>query len=429
MGQRSQINPLFAALLLLVGVVQGPAEAAESPQGDLSVRLYQSFAVANLPIAFRMKVANSGNVPFSYWCGGPGRYPPGDEFVAVIAAADGATKEYRLSNGQYTQGGSGSGITIRPGDATWLPVVLEPLPVGRYTLQQIHCDARGSFPRPGAPMDVYWPAMSIMPNQTFEVRDNPVAADRISLEMLARVRKYEPFAEHVASTYKIPAVMNAMLQDLESEDSTTAGIAAEFYFKVDSHRPAEFMKILGRAISKRLGEDIPDWNLLSLLGSLAEQEGTDEALGFVLKYVLDDRSVHHSRYVLQHLFNFSQPAATHALRRFIADPDRNVRFTAAVGLSKRLDPAAVPVLIAASQDVSHPDRSHALYRLADYHDNPQATAAVVAASHDPDEAFRKTALSVLEMIERDRKWRAQAATLPSTLPATFPATTPAGTGR
>jgi hypothetical protein len=408
------------ASVLLTGNHCAAAADDALPKARLAVRVYDNYAVAGLPVILRLSVTNTGRVPFHYWCGGPDRYPPAGEFVATVEGTDGEAREVPLSNGQYTQG-SGSLVWVEPGQTVWLPATIDSLPPGRYTIRTVRCEEQGYFPVPNGPMKVTWPTVASAVGLTVKVRKDPTRYDQIVAELLARTRANDPFAQHVATEFRVAQVIKAMMADLGSDDQA-AGTAARVLFMLRDPKPDGLGDTLKRAVVRRLRADESDRDVLSLLSSLAEQEGSDASLDSVLAIVLEPGAVERSRYVLQDLFNFKQARATEALRKFVAHPDSGVRFTAAVGLSKRRDPAAVPVLVAASREPGHPDRTHAFYRLEDYPDDPRAVAAIEAGARDPDEAVRRSAISVRESLNRGRQ-RADSAG------ATRPATKVDGTGQ
>ena len=407
-----------------VAAADAAAAADAEPRAALAVRVYESHAAAGLPIVLRLTVTNTGHVPFSYVYAGPGRYPSAHVYTAVVVGQDGGARELRLSNGQNITGGSSWGVSVRPGGATSFLAALGPLPTGRHTIRAVWCKPSGHVTRLGGPTIVDWPAMSAAVDRAVDVRDGAGMAERFGTELLNRVRSGDPFAQHVAAKFGSPAVVRALVADLEADDARAVTNAAHVIgMRLNGPKPDGLGEAVRRAVAKRLGDESPNWNALAFLASLAEQDGSDASLDAVLTLVSDERAIDRDPLLVQELFGFKQPRATDALRRFAAHPDSLVRHTAAVGLSKRKEEraAAVSALIAVTQDPAHPDRGHAFRRLADYPDDPRAVTAIEVGTRDPDERARQDAASARDSMEFQRAPHGGAATVP--------ATKPVGTGR
>lgn len=380
MTRRRRRQPVPVSFALVVWVLLSSATRAADLRAALEVAI-DGQTLAGQPVLLTLTVRNTGPDRFGYWCGGPGRYPPANRFVAVFVDPAGRQRRSRLSNGQYVEG-SGGDIPIAPGEAVTFPAAAEPLPPGKWTLASVAGEQRGYVVGPGKAMTVTWPATEASPRLPLDVRDDPKAAAAFAEDLLRRVRREEPFARHVATEFEIPAVIDATVRDLGSDDADAAARAAKALFQLDP-LPAGLGAVIKRCMTKRLATDAP--GDLGYLTALAEREGSDDALDAVLAFVNargDFPGEGDRRYRLQYLFGFTQPRAADALRAALKDP--RLAFTAAVGLSGRHDPAALPVLLDVARFRGHMDRSMALARLADYWDAPEAVATLEQVAADPE---------------------------------------------
>jgi hypothetical protein len=387
---------MIACLITLL-LVAADAVPADELRATVEVKI-DGQPIAGAPILLQLTIKNTGANAFSYWCGGPARYPQGDAFTVLIEDEKGRWRRIRLSNGQYVQG-SGGGIEIKPGDVVAFPAALSSLAAGAYSLRQVHCDAAGYYPGPDHHMVVTWPAMDAEPGLAINVREDAAALRRFGAQLLDRVRRDEPFARHVATEYHVQPVLDAVTEDLLAEDAgVVEGAAATLYHL--SEFPKGFGEVVKRSMLKQLRADPPAKDACSMLAALAGRDGSDGSLDAVLAYVEAAKAWGEPRWPLQDLSDFKQPAAAAALRRALTDPDPLVRFTAAVGLSRRRDPAAVPVLVSELQRVGSGERVSAVYCLGEYWDDPRAMNAIEAASEDVNAEIRTPARQVLKDMQR-----------------------------
>ncbi len=103
------------------------------PDYTLDVQVGPTYP-AGLPILLTIKLTNQGKTPLTYWCGGPGRYPPFRGVRASVTLEGGKPTLAPLSNGQYERG-SGQIRQIIPSESMQIPGVLPPLSKGSYTIQ------------------------------------------------------------------------------------------------------------------------------------------------------------------------------------------------------------------------------------------------------------------------------------------------------
>lgn len=406
------------------------AVAAETPRATLAVLAYFDHTSAGLPILLELSITNTGPTPFHYVCAGPGRYPSARPFTATVVGPDRQPFDVPLTNGQYEQATFAQVPAVQPGATVRLPVALAVPGPGTYTIRRIRGEAEGESATSGRAKAVTWPAMAVDANLVVRVIVDPAGSVQFAADWLARVRANEGFARHVAVKYHVPGVAAAMVADLGSDDPEVVIRAADIASAFDNPRPDGLGDGLRRAAARWSRGESPNFDVLSHLLSTATQDGSDASLDAALAIVGDARVREQERWVVVELASFRQPRAGAALRRLLADPDRVVQFAAATGLSKRLDPAAVPVLIAASRDPADPNRHDAFARLADYLDDPRAAAAIKAGVADPDPAVSFEAAKAQAQLDEARARRAkivaeEAAAATQPVPATRPA---AGTG-
>ena len=403
LAARYSMHIISVLVLSWLAVVAAGAPRDE-PRATLTVKVQQQ-QVVGVPILLELTVKNTGTQSIKYWCGGPDSYPGAHRFQAIIVDERGQEQRMPLSNGQYWRG-SGDDKTIAPDAAVTFPAATAALPAGKYTLRSVVGEKEGYQPAPNEPMVVTWPAIDAKVMQALELREDPEAQRAFGEGLLGRVRKGEPFALHVAAEYRIAAVLDAMVKDMESDDAGVAVQACEVIFKM-----SEFPKGLGAVIKRSMlkhlkAEDSQEESdLRSMLAALAAREGSDESLDAVLALVDDGlpRPHPHRCWALQNVQNFEQPKAAETLRKLLTYPDAWVRFKAASGLSRRRDPAAVPVLVETFKDRTSDERDSALYSLSDYWDDPRAVAAIDQAAKDTDARVRQAAERARGYLEDNKK--------------------------
>ena len=89
--------------------------------------------VAAISVMLVVTLTNTGAKPLTYWNGGPGRFPGGQEFQAILTSEGAAAKDVKASNGQYEMG-SGRSRSLSPGESMDVPLALPPQAPGNYRL-------------------------------------------------------------------------------------------------------------------------------------------------------------------------------------------------------------------------------------------------------------------------------------------------------
>jgi len=393
---------ILIGLLTVAIAAMADEEPSFAPAGEmrasLAVKVDQK-QIAGVPVIFELTITNSGTKAFACWCGGPDKYPPADWFEAVIIDEAGKERRVPMSNGQYHMG-SGGAIKIEAGKSSKLPAAIEGLPAGKYTIKAIVGEAQGYFPNPKLAMIATWPAMEWKEGQKFEVKDDAEGAARFAKDLLKQVRAGQPFAKHVATDYTIQVVIDAMFGDLESADPEVVTQASRTVYRLGEF-PKGFGAVIRRAMSKQLSVESPSGDATAMLASLAEREGSDDSLEAVLAYI---DSGMQREWSMQNLFNFKQEKAAARLRELLKAKEDSIRLRAAIGLSKRHDPSAIPVLIDAARAKGNNYRGDVFYPLSDYWDDERAMAVLREAAADPDESVRRDAATALKNAEQEREY-------------------------
>ncbi len=353
-----------------------PATSAEPTDPTTDVQA-ESVQPADAPILITVALTNTGTRSVAYWCGGPGTYPNAARYKARVTDSKGTVREVRLSNGQ-AQAGSGISEEIKPGQTVAMPAVFAPLPPGRYTIQV----GRGK---------------SV---QVLVKRDPRLARER-GQDILKRIRKGEPFAQHVAAEYPEKTVSQALFQDLLSEDRQIAFHAVSTL--VDSHKlPDNSVVFIRLAMQKQLDLEAKrrsqNTGVLIYLAFLAAQVGSEEAMAPVLALAGSDFDGETRQRAVEALGSFQNPNATKALHRFLKDKERRVRFGAARVLADRRDPAALEVLLAVAADREDRWRPYAFQALAKYPNDPRVEPAIKNGLEDPATAIREAAKRALQSL-------------------------------
>jgi hypothetical protein len=337
---------------------------------------------AGAPILVRITLRNTGKTAISYWCGGPAKYPGAHEFSARLTNGQGKTREAVLSNGQF-QMGSGAMHEIQPGQSVTLPAALEPLPAGSYSIQV----------GKGKPSKII-------------VKDSPELTRQREQDILKRVRKGEPFAQHVAAKFPTGPVTAALLQDLLSADQQVA-LQAAFTLERTEKLPADSGAIVNKAMRMHLDATEKKQNretsLLSYLTFLAARAGSDEALSAVLTLVHSNMDGGTRGSAIGALGTFKQDRAAKALRDLLKDDIQEVRFAAARALGERKDPAAVEVLLAVAGDAGSRWRAYAYPALAKFPTDARVESAIKNGLRDEDQFVRSQAEHALRELRRNQE--------------------------
>jgi hypothetical protein len=179
---------------------------------------------AGAPTIVRLTILNTGHMPISYWCSGPGEYPDAQEYIATVVGPAGSSQRLVLSNGQHPAG-DGRAMDVAPGKSIQFPATLGILAPGAYCLS-VDC-AEQAWGGSGRGAIVTWPATHSTKDYQFEVRpDNELAAAGDAM-IVARVRVNDPFARMISATWRRRAVRAALVEDLTGDDIVAADRAAD----------------------------------------------------------------------------------------------------------------------------------------------------------------------------------------------------------
>ncbi len=373
------IGATLVILLSFNGVI---ADKNPPPHSSTVVRA-DATQPAGLPILLTVTVTNNGKEAIVYWTDF-GHYPPGFWFEARFTDARGKVHEARLSNDQGHPG-SGGGRQIQPGDSVTAPAMMVPLPVGSYTIQ-------------------VWNGKSAV----VTVKDDPQLARKWDQDILAKIRKGDPFGRYVACTYlagKNPgkSLIHDLLQDLLSADEVIADRAADPLLRV-RELPPNSEPIITKALRKHIGlvkeRGSAKTSILTSLAALAAHIGTDNALESVLTLA---RNEEERGAAIAALGSFKQEKAIQELRLFLTDKNETLQFRAAQRLAERKDPAALDVLLAVAIDPKSRWRAYSFESLLKYSDDPRVEPAIKSGLNDPDSFVRGQAEFALRNLRPAKK--------------------------
>jgi hypothetical protein len=348
---------------------------------------------AGAPVLLELVVRNTGPVPISYWCGGPGDYPDAAEFVVTISRTDRPSLPGRspLSNGQESNG-AGRAFTVAPGRTLRFPAAVQPLlPAGEYDVA-VECEADGRMHH-GAVEAVTWPAMRSANVFHVTVRaDDRLLAAR-DANVVAKVRAHDAFARHVSSTWPRIPVRAELVKDLTGDDIIAADRAADGLWG-DRAPPGADGPLVARVILKHLAppkDGTCDIGLMSkLLHPSTATKESPELLAAIAKLALAraDGPVRDRATAALGLRGTSVPyetvKAALAAQRAAATPVPNAAYlNALLGLARSEDAA---------------ERRIAYRGLADFKGNPAALTAARAGLLDADAECRRQAEATLASI-------------------------------
>jgi len=396
---------IFAAIFMVALIARADDESVifshPEPKASLELKV-DSKQIAGVPILFELTMKNTGKRTFQYWCGGPGSYAPAEGFKATLVDEKGKEFQVGLSNGQY-HGGSGETVLIKPDESAKLPALMAALPAGKYTLKSVASEATGNYAGPDRPMVVTWPAMEWKAGKALEVKVDAAAEQAYGQALLKQVRDDDSLARHIATTYNIKSVVDAMIHDLDSQDTAVIEKAVSVLHRVDE-LPEGLGVTIRRAMDRQLKEAKFETQPLGSLAWLAASEGSDDSLEGVLAYAKAYEGKAELPYIVRMISDFEQPKVAEALRGFLNAKIEGARFEAASALATRRDPAAIPILIQAAQGKDEYRRRNAFLSLAAYWDNQQAMAVLQKALSSADEAVRAEALEAIKSADADREF-------------------------
>jgi len=328
---------------------------------------------AHVPILLTLTIRNAGTEPISYWRGSAGGYPDASSFTAAISYA-GRTRTVladRLSNsnGQFASG-AGRMRALKPGESASFPAALRPLPPGTYSIY-VAGEPQGRVEN-GRFGDIWFPATWSQPLRV-EIRyDEKLAAGR-DADLIARVRKGDPFAQHVAARFPRPQVQKALEQDLSGDDIVAAEGAMDALWP-DYNPSTDAAPLIAKAIRshlKPINDGHDEW-LLQVLLRMSGRFRAPEVQAAVkeLAAARPEGRVH--RYAQSTLLNFPTPTATKT-------PDRS---------DDLVEELLINTLVKSKDPKT---RAHAYESLAAYPNSQRAIDTVMAGISDDDPSVRTAA--------------------------------------
>jgi hypothetical protein len=394
-GRKIRLLAILAAILLITGTFLVYSEGQRSkPSAKLKAEI-EGPLVVDFPLIFKLTVTNTGEVPFYYWCGGPGSYPNAGPFVVIATDRWGQTKKLGLHNGQCVTG-SGRGIAIKTTQE--LPAACDPLPAGEYSLR---LTAKAHFRYDNGKRIEVRPALTSDPFSVTIVDDR--AALELANERLRDREQADPFARHVAEVYGIDPIVKASLEQLLDGDPKFAH-GASLHLGGVRRLPSGGGELLKRAVSKLCHADKGtfDFNLLRNISfdcrGIQYKDAVD-AMVIIAKSAPDLMDVR--RMAVMDIGLNDCPEADHALLDIAADKDSPLYWDALFQLGRRHNPAALKPLLEAASDPQSDRRSFALDGLVEFRDRPEVRHAIEAALHAKDPAVRESANMTLDWKQPD----------------------------
>jgi hypothetical protein len=336
----------------------------------------------NTPILITVTITNRGDAPVRYFS--TGSYPNPALFEGTITDALRQVQPLLMSNEEADPGSRWS-RRLKPHESIDMPAMIDPLPVGSYTIQV----ARGRIAK-------------------ITIKDDMEVARKWDEDLLAKIRKGDPFADHVAYVYlqgkdPHPYLFDKLLQDLVSGDEVVAERAANTLYRA-RELPVKSEAIISQASAKYLrllkerGFTKP--SILGALAGLGSKIGTDGALESVLTLARTQEVRGNAVWALG---KFKQEKAAQELRRLLKDESEELQFRAAQGLAERKDPAALDILLAVAHDPKSRWRAYSFESLLKYSDDPRVEPAIKTGLNNPDSFVRQSAEFALRNLHPAKK--------------------------
>jgi hypothetical protein len=365
------------------------AAAGDLPQLTVAIRT-ESIQPAGAPILLTLSVTNSGDKPYYYHSWGPS-YLSAGPFLAVITDNSGKVREAQMSNDHGRGLESGGVFKLLHGQTMDVPVCVDPLDPGSYKIE-----VRESKSAEGALIVKTGQRTSIV------VKNDRELAKKWNADLLARIRKGEPFAQYVAGMYATRPLIDLLVQELLSNDSRIVGRAALVLLRV-RELPDSSPAVISKAIDNHLAEVKQQGSsnaFLENLAALAAKVGTDDALEVVISLVRNQQVRGSAVWALG---AFKQEKAIRELHRFLQDENEEFQFRAAQRLSERKDGEALEVLLMVAHDPKNPWRAYAVKSLSNYPDDLRVEPAIKSRLDDPDGFVRHSAESALRQLPNQKK--------------------------
>lgn len=225
-------------LLAAVAVMQTARAADPPPKGtvQLSAEL-EGEQSAGWPVIVEVTVKNSGGAPISWWCGGPDRFPGGQDFeVQVRYGADNDWHTVEPTNGQYVEG-SGISETLQPGKSIVVPLAI---PVTRADGMHLRIHTKP------------WDSGEGVEKYVVVRQDRHYREKREAQVIAAVTGQTSPCLQHLADAYADAVVVDALLK-LATLDNVPVAAAAARSLAHQKTLPAEAGSALATSVAARMG--------------------------------------------------------------------------------------------------------------------------------------------------------------------------------
>jgi HEAT repeats len=304
-------------------------------------------------------------------------YPEACFFKAKIIDAKGEVQETSIFNDNDIPG-SRWDRELPAGQSLDMPaMIILGLPVGSYTIQ-----VRGGK------------------SAKVTIKDDPEVARKWDEELVAKIRKGDSFANHVAFR---PSLVNALVRELSCDNEKEAERVA-YALNNTPQLPAKAEGIINQAIGKQLRllkeRGAAKTSILGALTSMAAQIGTDDALESVLAVA---RTPQVRDQAIRPLAAFKQEKAAEELRRFLKDENEDVQFRAAQSLADRKDPKALEILLTVAHDRKSRWRIYSFEALLKYPSDPRVEPAIKSGLNDENVQVGQFAEIALRRLVREKE--------------------------
>ena len=343
---------------------------------------------AGLPILLTLSVRNTGTEPISYWCGAAGGYLNAGGFIANISYANGTrvilSERLSNSNGEFAWD-AGRMHELRPGESFSFPAALRSLPAAKYSIR-FSGDAQGRVEN-GHFADLWFPQTSSAPLKVEVRKDEKLAAAR-DADLIAKLRKGDAFAQHVAAHFPRPEIRKALEQDLAGDDLIAAGSAIDTLWP-DYNPPADAAPLIARAIrshAKPINDGHDEW-LMHVLLQMSQPFSTKEVKAAV-EQVAAARPA-------GRVHNYAQARLTDAALAALKE--------SATTTTQDEDPVEDLLIHTLVKSADPKIRARAYEALATYPHSPRAVQTALDGLADPDRSVREAAEKTLDAIHRMRQ--------------------------
>lgn len=350
---------------------------------------------AGAPILLSLVARNTGGVPISYWCGGPGEYPDAADFAATIWSDAPHAKPMRvpLSNGQHSND-AGAAREVPQGRSVRFPAALPPLPPGVY---HVTIDGAAQGRREWKVLRaITWPETRTEQVLRVEVRDDPKLLDARNRWLLDAIRADDPFAQHLSATWPAgEGVRRALVKDLMGDNVVAADRAADGLWGEGSPAESDPAVVAG-ALVKHLKprEGGCDMGLMDKLLRMKYRPDSTELAAAMVR-LATSRNEGTIRRAAIACFDLPQQGPV--------DRSSTGRFHVRGGESdpvarQQHDAAAVAALLQLAGSADPQERKLAIRLLSDYPDSAAAVARIKSAAGDGDRDVRIAAIGALNVV-------------------------------